>query len=359
MCQGKRVSNSLLSLFFIMIIQDIYDVFKHYYGENQVDLQTRGSLYKIYIKWNKVTITNEQNDSVDIYDFYAKLLISETGKLCEVPYFLKQTYTHQQWQGNYIHSHITRLEKHNFTQWKSSCLGTGPIKRTICKLMAQDYIAEGNRERYSIQHMFLDMDNWMLFCYELDKYVSVESLLGGPYYRMSTIAPVSKVINLETPIMNMTPNYFLSYSVFKDFIKYLIENDVIKFAFKDGSYTIGNTLFECTLNMSNAYIDWLNSYKFPYTHDLNIVTKLLEEVYIVGNNMYDSLEECGCMDETNLNLNFTFKGEPQFLHIIKGNYTPIKYKVLQKACVNSILYILLRLINAKYGKQDNQEGLCF
>lgn len=129
-------------------VYDIYDIFKGFFGEDNVDLQEysedyiRGSLsiflqadatktegmentyevsdallkriednyssFKsiIYVWWSNVTITNENDKSINIQDLYAKVGIQMDGR---IPYenvgFLlnRATYTKEQFLSNYMH----------------------------------------------------------------------------------------------------------------------------------------------------------------------------------------------------------------------------------------------------------------
>ena len=92
---------------------DVYEVFKNFFGEEYVDLQSevnliehipspeedgehydipqelfdnlqnlyQGAYWDIIVYWPRVTITNEHNRSIDIYDLYAKITIQKDGTI--------------------------------------------------------------------------------------------------------------------------------------------------------------------------------------------------------------------------------------------------------------------------------------
>jgi hypothetical protein len=77
----------------VKIIKDIYQVFKDYYKEENVDIQSYNTYYDIIIHWDTITITNEYDEHVTIQDFYAKIKILASGRLANNPLFIRTTYT--------------------------------------------------------------------------------------------------------------------------------------------------------------------------------------------------------------------------------------------------------------------------
>ena len=101
----------------ISIIDNIYQQFIDYYGEDKVDLQTytpgthhidsytnisRGDKL-IFVHWPTVTVTNEYDESIDIWDLYSITVVTPSGHLKGVPYFNRSTYDYIQWQSDYAH----------------------------------------------------------------------------------------------------------------------------------------------------------------------------------------------------------------------------------------------------------------
>ena len=101
------------------IVNDIYQQFIDYFGEDKVDLQTYNrrnikinalgvSIYEgrdsiILVHWPVVTVSNEFDESVEIWDLYSATVISPLGQLKGVPYFNRSTYDNIQWQSDYAH----------------------------------------------------------------------------------------------------------------------------------------------------------------------------------------------------------------------------------------------------------------
>ena len=101
------------------IVNDIYQQFIDYFGEDRVDLQTYNprtfkltSGYScdchngdkiILVHWPELTVTNEYDESVVIWDLYAATVITPLGFLVGHPFFNRSTYDNIQWQSDYAH----------------------------------------------------------------------------------------------------------------------------------------------------------------------------------------------------------------------------------------------------------------
>lgn len=309
-------------------VNTIYDTFKGFFGESNVDLQPSvnkntaisyiiaellrkdvklnledkeyntnydvpdraietleaefaTSKYIIYVWWNRVTITNENNKSVNIQDLYAKIEVQGNGR---IPYenhgFLlnRATYTKEQFLSDYMHSHICTIPKDNFTRFENPCLGTGPINNTIMSLKT-DY----------------DEVTWMLFCKELSLYVTVESLTGRPYKYLEHISGGKKILSNYIDydlVSRVSPNIFLncfSNKDLKDFIKYYLQKGHLSITYRNGKYSCGMSFYEYTIDISNAFIDYYNSYLIKKQKVDNLFTGgLLTRVLVVNGKFYSN-----------------------------------------------------------------------
>lgn len=278
-------------------IYDVYEVFKNHFGEDLVDLQglpsndeMQGIVYSytdigaidesssfevsdasviiiqsriaerranIIIWWPRVTVTNEHNKSVVIQDLYGKVGINMEGK---IPYenwgfdLTRSTYNSAQFQSGYTHSHVPGFsiysESSSITNWQHPCLGTGPIKNTINELKNSN-----------------DELTWMLFCEELARYVTVESLTGGPYRKLEEIGSAEKLKDYtdftetystlrEFYRHDNTPSDF--YAWLKEFAVFYLQHGHLCFNYQNGSFKQGLSYFDYIIDISNAFIEWFN-----------------------------------------------------------------------------------------------------
>lgn len=339
-------------------VNNIYQVFKDYFKEENVDLQKNSEFdYQILIYWKELTITNEFDDHINIQGLYCKINIGPNGKfLNHRPLFIRDSYTEYQFKSRYIHSHIPRIYNDSYKFWQDSCLGTGPIVNTIDKL--QNYPNE-----------FKNPMTWTLFCFELDKYVRVESVSGGPYYKMKDITPYNvrtKPISIRyyNNIRYHVPGNIsdtLKKEIETKFSKYIINNNILKFTYKQGNYVIGMSKKDLIISISNAFLAWIKECgKIERIKSDFIIERLIRNAKVINNKLYEITDESNNVkinEINNQNLNFKFKNQDVKLHIT--NITNIdesensNVKILNTYVIGRIIFKLLYFINCNYGNKTN------
>lgn len=211
---------------------------------------TRVSAVYIIVHFPEVRVANENDKYVDIKELYARVKVDNGGHIEGTFGLLRADYPVSHLYADYAHSHISGVTL-AANEFKSPCLGTGPINRTIVSLVAD-----------------FDLNMWMLFCRELDTYVTVESLNGGPYRRLENITgkrQLRKISQSFTNIVylgriNILWTNYLPMAELKNFITYLLRKKVIKFNYNEGSYNLAMSYKDYIVEMSNSFIDWVNNY---------------------------------------------------------------------------------------------------
>ena len=348
------------------IIDNIYQQFKDYFGEDKVDLKHYSSDiklshtwsytpsvsdYVILVHWPVVTVTNEYDAHIDIWDLYSLTLINYNGKLCLPPQFIRSTYDRLQWDGDYMHSHISSIGKADLTRFHSSCLGSGPINKTIEKL-------KGNVAR--IPNAYEDMDIWSLYCWELDKYVAVESIQGVPYKKMQHIGEyaqegtsyTSVCLQMSTGLQNNCND------LLKDFISYLIKSKILKFAFFEGRYTLASNYVNTILSLSNLFISFYNSNKelrARYPKEWLYSKSFIYQMYIKGGVIYPKSSSNVPIEAVIGTTLLRFKKEDVKLQLrdFHQNYDSSEVCLINPIVVDYIISLLLKYVNLKYGKTIN------
>lgn len=386
-------------------VLEVYDVFKSHFGERYVDLQKvpdngnientcdyypgiervdgkynidDGTLadiinhyscrhFIIYVWWPRVTITNEHNKSVTIQDLYAQVKINIDG--C-IPYELhgfllnRSTYSAIQFLSNYLHSHVYDIPKSDFTQFKVPCLGTGPIRQTIVTLKSSN-----------------DTVMWMLFCEELSKYVTVESLTGGPYRSLEKIGIGDSLYHYngfessgENPIASMV-NEAYSYTeapyylrvdalraMIKDFIKYYLQHGHLAISFEFGKFICGMTYYEYMIDVSNSFIDYYNAKLKADNAKTAFLfrTKFLITVLVTGNKfrkMGGEYNNVATIDQYQDKHVLTFKGRDIRTKITNdGNQETTVTTLLNYKCAMYVLENILKIINYRFENDRNSKG---
>ena len=353
----KSLSSILEDRYNLKLRVDMVD-HNAYYDISDADMSSLMRLvesYKwtIYVWWPSVTVTNENNRSVTIQDLFAKIEVGTNGR---IPYenhgFLlnRATYTKNQFQSNYMHSHIAYIPKHDFTHFEPPCLGHGPIRETILTLK-NDY----------------DEALWMLFCQELSMYVTVESLAGGPYMRMEYIGSTSKSI---IPLAFVSVGSYsaftqsgFTYDELEEFIKYYLQHGHLSLIFKEGKFQCGLSPFDYMLDISNAFIDFYNELLSKGQSQLTQCFNegLLMEVqaaqgkfYRNGNSNISTLS----LDSYRGKLVLTFKGKEIRTTIIENNKDEetTLTNILNPSFVMNVLQYILRIINFRFQNGNNKSN---
>lgn len=322
--------------------------------EQLVELENivKDKRFIIYVWWPRVTVTNEYDRSVNIQDLYAKIEIQGDGT---IPYehngfrLNRATYSREQFLSNYMHSHINVIPKNNFTDFQIPCLGSGPILSTIGTLK-NDY----------------DEATWMLFCQELSMYVTVESISGGPYHRMETIGNVS----LNSMYTGYTFNYagkadFLSLFTnddLKKFIHYYLKHGHLSLGYMNSVFTWSMPYYEYIIDISNSFIDFYNKYYSTTVGNLNncFSKGMLKQVIVADGKFYNEGNynsfDINNFSEYQNKLVLTFKGKEIRTTIInnKQGSEATLTTVISNSVAMFILQKILRTINFRYKNEHNK-----
>lgn len=197
----------------------------------------------ILVHFPYVRVTNENNRFVDINHLWAKVRVMYDGTLNGGFTLNRSEYTMLHISSGYMHSHVSSIPTGNFTSFQSPCTGSGPINGTISALN-RDY----------------DEDMWNMFCLELSKYVTVESIAGKPYKYLEKLGTNNMGMGVDRFITYLSPGYYkyaLS-SKLREFVRGFINSKKLKFNYVNGSYSIGMSFIEFIVLISNEFIKWYN-----------------------------------------------------------------------------------------------------
>lgn len=317
-------------------IQAVYSIFITNFGEDRVDLQSVVSeanfsvnmscAAHIIVHWPQVEIRNENDHSHLIRDLYSKVEITPYGHLLDNPRFKRTTFTMIEVERRYMHSHMPSMSASGLSFWCNSCLGTGPIRDTITSLRID-----------------FDESKWLLFCIQLDQYVHIESLTGGPYMRFSRIGPNIKCTKVSMTNWPIISNSFTRYASVeltmltrKHFVYYLCKNFAslgLKISFNGTSFVWGEDFKETMIHLSNIFINWFNNVTDAIEPDYKgqCYQNLIDSQFLVNgletDNGIEVYDQRNNTPETNSFISLsspilTFKGEKKFISIIP--FEPLK-----------------------------------
>lgn len=198
----------------------------------------------ILVHFPHVRVTNEHDRFVDINHLWAKMRVMYNGTLDGGFTLNRSEYTLLHFRSRYMHSHISSIPTNDFTQFQNPCTGSGPINGTI-SVLNRDY----------------DEDMWNMFCLELSKYVTVESVAGRPFHYLERLGTDGMEAGMDRFTTCLSPNYYrgaITHDKFKEFVRYFINSKKLKFNYVNGSYSIGMSFIEFIVLISNEFIKWYN-----------------------------------------------------------------------------------------------------
>lgn len=312
---------------------------------------SRNNPVYLYIRFPKVTVTNEDDKSVDIDELYVLVPINGDGTLRREFSMVRSSYPMIQWLSGYSHSHLPRLNSGYAPYFDYPCLGNGPLGPT------QD----------NLKHEF-NIDMWGLFAFELEKYVTQESLIGGPYIKLESIGRSNKATEIKLCYKDEL-EYQCDIIDFKDFLISYCRHTNLNISYKEGQYNLGITDMNFVISLSDYFIKWYNNKVAEgvcYTNLINLINAdILNKTIIDGNKAYSdsvikdinsiqSLEGVHLIRSRDSDKDFIFKGKPVTLHI-DGNLN-IKSKnytlLLNTDICSYMLTKILEVINNKYGASN-------
>ena len=304
---------------------DIADFINTYYQEPP---------FFIFVHFPDVTITNEHNDSINIKDLYARIPIYWNGTLNRRFKMIVTTYTRTLFNAGYCHSHLHTLYG-NKPCFDTPCLGTGPLVET-CGVLTSNFTE----------------DNWRLFCVELSRYVTVESLLGAPYYRMTNITDKSNNKPIKVYCVH---SYIWNYKeLLVETIQNLISKKLLNFKYVNGEYNFANSEAELIRIISNEFIAIYND-KFNKKEVTETLQQLANRCFIKKVKYFnDNYYFIGTVRDRipSSDILFTFKGK-DIKTVVTEDITNVRQiYILNPDKVSYIATKLLEFINMNYGKEQ-------
>ena len=298
----------------------------------------------ILVHFPHVRVTNEHGRFTDINNLWAKVPISYDGTLSSKFTLNRSEYTLLHISSGYMHSHIPGIPTDDFTKFLTPCTGTGPINGTM----------------ETLYHTY-DEDIWNMFCLELSKYVTVESLAGIPYRRLESLGTDNMRKNRGAFVTYLSNKYFgdtFDHSKLRWFVKDFIKLRRLKFNYINGSYSIGMSFIEYIILISNEFIKWYNNQfnKGKLTTKFEELKRkgVLTECIIHNGRIYYDNDS----DNPNNYIQYignkvcTFKGKQITLNItdifeLKNENKSI---ILNIQTALYILTVILKVLNYRYGR---------
>ena len=289
-------------------------------------------LSRVAIYFKESTLTNERGTKHTIYDSYLLLALTPHCTVHDIS-FLRGKLTPQEIEIRYYHSHV---HIDNIGDFGQCCFGSSPLYDSFVKLKSKPDLEKDT--------VFIKM-----FLMQLEQFMEIESIFGGPYVSMSRLNETQKLNESSITAMLKLPIILI------DFTYYLTShNDSLRFIstlndFGKTVITCGLTFQEKIHSLTNLFIDFCKDQK---------VTKDEYSQYLFkGMIYYDhvsiaSLNSRGIESYTSYTRDnkkmITFNDHNVDLEIIPGDVHD-KYKILfNPQYVPKILALLTTYINLNF-----------
>lgn len=330
----------------------VYDIFKDFFGENLVDLQgfpdlipdspalgeSRYSGY-IVVRFPHVTVTNENDRSVDIKEVYVKLKIDHTGSLIGKFQLSRAHFPMSHIRSDYAHSHIPGIPSLDMP-FLDPCLGSGPINNTINSL-----------------NVDFNEDLWNLFCLELQKYVGTESVSGVPYRYLEHIGVdrFSSSVNTYNIYHRGSLPIHYNNTLYTRFLRE-VSFSSLKFKYHNNEWQFAMSYTKYIILISNLFIQWFNNLPKEERESYSVIIRNFAAEYKICNNkIYTTSNTTRNYSNIEGLQICTFKGEPVKV-VVEREENAVENTVLLiiPQIANKILTDILNLVNWKYGNNDNE-----
>lgn len=304
----------------------------------------RMPLYAIFVKFSNFQVTNEQDASVDIEEMFQMHNLTYSGRLVGRQYWCrtKSSGIHAAAHYRHSHLHVASDNLESYGNWCTPCLGTGPITLT------------GN----SLQDD-CDLDLWRLYWLESDQCIRVESISGGPYYRMGTITSQSIYQEKYTGINDWSQAVQNLNEEQRRLIAAMLQSGQLKWCWNTNRILIGHSLSEFFMLASNTYLDMLRADSVSDEEAMTRVRELVAGGHLITGQIIHPQKVVKLQPRRAITtsyhreLGWSFKGEEVCLDVTPCPEESIPYVYLLPYQVICILYNALTLLaNSSYGKQQ-------
>lgn len=302
-------------------------VITDYFGEDRVDFVPVNPDYEFSdvlctVWFPTVAVSNEHNESHLIRDLFVRFSLSCRGTTVGTITMNRTTYTKDEVEAGYIHSHCNGYPSSASNTFYYCCLGTGPLVSIISSLAAN-----------------FDENMWMLFCAELDSYTKVESISGVPYRRMSAIGNICGYciftnFRFTKNSYNRLSNYNIAVT------RKLLLDKAIPLAYNRGMYRFALPDIDVFLIINNACISMLDEERFRSLRR-NVFNGYVEDNYICRSTRQQS-------SVRDLSSGYiTFKNRDIYFTVLQDETTVENHSIemYEGGTINIIASMVLEMVN--------------
>lgn len=165
-----------------LLYNDIKQATLKLFKEEHVDIIRTDAQITVLLYFPEILIRNSRKDSHLIKDLFIRLVFEVINPKMSAIQIRRSTFTYAEFCSSYLHSHSNPTQQKLLTDWSSSfCWGSTPAGSYKTLLQAR-------YDNLNYQNFLGLLKNWLHW----------ESIEGGPYFYMNTIAVTSQSSGLIT-----------------------------------------------------------------------------------------------------------------------------------------------------------------
>lgn len=277
------------------------------------------------VYYPEIIITNSTKKSHVITDLYVRFSFNYFGRLYGSFKINRGSYSDQEWNSSYKHSHTSGSFPDEIDYFSTPCLGSGPINSTISVLM--NTTLENFSELEIVQFLIL-MDDFLKWeSLEGVPYKYIRDIGGGGNYNISPNRSPKELRNSEKQVLEHIVKE-------TDFLEHVKEHAFLIPTVKDGTpkYSILLNEWELQKLLFSYYQEEINTFEYTLTNILMYKDSLNRVYYksASGGNFIPTERYEG-------RTLFTFKG-----HDVKLKIHKTITEEVEDFCINpEILYYLI------------------
>ena len=318
---------------------------------------------RLIVKYDKIKVTNELGASIDIYDMFVEIKFDSNLTYIDEISGMRSTYTSAQLSAGYVHSHLPTISATS-------------LKADGIKALTFNRFCLGSTNLNSIKHNFhlgeisFDKEAELMEIFtELDRYLPVESIAGGPYIKLEHITQGDDELGACSDRIDKAFSTNKCRQVFENvcldrnktiklLIRLLFESNRLKFLYVNDTYYLSHDINEFSIILT----DILNQNKELIKSELEISDATIGGLYHPMRYIDGSLYSySGFMDVDLSRYTFIgetvgrFKGTNVKLVVTDNKDAATKYRVLHPAISTVVYNSITKFININFNQiQDGK-----
>jgi hypothetical protein len=244
----------------VKILKIAEKVFNESFYDFDIVTDFMNNTFRILFHYPEVELQNTMNDKVYLFDLYVSGMFTFNSSIMHFSRLngIRTTFSLDEIESSYSHSHL----QSSIFNMQKFCLGNGtPLKELYSKNI--EYTKTPDQQIF---------DYWLSYLYNVENYISWESLEGGPHKYMEKIKPCPSRLQNVIKKSNLEPKTIYNIAckeLHKDnsLIKGFVSNGLLRFSIDEEllNQKIKNQLNNNRIAIGDYIYDLTDEFKTNYS----------------------------------------------------------------------------------------------